>query len=97
MSQDENFTTSDTAGTKELDLARWLIENKDEILGHVPRNKQFHYLPESLYFIYVTNYPGVVLQTIKDLAPQTLTPEELSSIVTQEWVTMILGKDVFKP
>ena len=92
----DQFTNSDTRGTKELELAAWLLDNKDVILGHVPKNKNFHFLPHTLYEIYVQNYPATVLKTIKDQITLDLTPAELHEIVTQEWVERLVGK-VFKP
>lgn len=82
----------------EFEIAEWLVNNKHEILQKVPKNPHYDLLPDQLYDIYITQFPDVVLKTIKNQAADTfnLDPEEIQNI-TKPWVETLVGKEVFYP
>ncbi len=86
----------------ECDIARWVIDNKSGLIRKIllSHNSAYHLFPSSFIDIYLDNYADNVLTIIKREIQATnfnLNPEEISLIVTQDWLTMLLGHKFFIP
>lgn len=85
----------------EYELAAILLDNKSNIQDKVNKshNVAYNLFPDHIQDIYLDNYSDNVLSIVKreiqDLI--NLSPEEVSMFVTKEFITMILGKEIFKP
>jgi len=86
---------------KELEIARWLLDNKKELSEKVQEhhNKAYHLLPDSLIDIYMDNFSNKGVDIIKNEIQDifNLTPEEMCSILTKEFIKTVLGKEFLEP
>jgi len=86
---------------KELEVAEWLIENKEgiEALVKSKAHPAYQFFPDKLFEIYTDAYAKNVINIIKKEleASVLLNPEEVTSFVTPELITAIFGSGLLKP
>lgn len=78
----------------------WLLRHKEGLVDELLsiHNTSYHFLPDSLYEIYLENYKKRALNLIKDKAQNEfqLDPYQTTSILTEEFVVKYVG-DVLSP
>ena len=77
----------------ECEIANYLLQHKEGLEELIKKNVKEHsdLFPPSLYNIYLEQYKEAALQIIRDQLINYYTPEELSLIISEKFVIMVLG------
>ncbi len=91
----------DCSSQLECDIARWIITHRSGLIRKIllTHNSGYHLFPANLIDIYLDNYADNILTIIKREIQNhlNLNPEEISLIVTQDWLKLLLGHKFFIP
>lgn len=85
----------------EVDVAMWLVSNQDGLKEktHTHHNVAYQLLPDTLFDIYLDSYKNRVISNLQKEVSESfsVTPEDVSIILTEDFITQFLGEKFLKP